>query len=940
MEAAQWQRVKQLLEEALALESANRSAYLDAACHSDRGVRQEVESLIASHEQAGTGFLKHSAAELTSVDNVPSTRSGGRIGVYEIGDEIGHGGMGEVYHAIRADGQYTQDVAIKLVRGSFTSAFMVERFRNERQILATLEHPNIARLLDGGTTDDGVPYLVMELIDGDRIDTHCDERGLSVTERLRLFLQVSQAVQYAHQRLVIHRDIKPSNVLVTKDGVPKLLDFGVAKLLNTSSEAEATLFPQLTPEYASPEQIRGEQITTASDVYSLGVVLFHLLTGRSPYAGSSGNPHELARAVCDTEPSRPSASVVKRGLSGDLDNIVLMALRKEPQQRYASVEQFAEDIRRHLEGLPVRATKGSWRYRAGKFARRHKVGMAATTIVLLALIGGVAATIREARIAAANQQRAENRFNDVRKLARLLIFQIHDAVIDLPGSTPARKLIVDGALGYLDDLARESAGDRSLQAELAEGYERVGRVQGGDPGRANLGDTLGALASFQKMIVIRQALVRADPMQLDDQIALARAYRAIADLHLVNRGDVKNALRSITRAVSVTEPLYRAHTKNAKLGFELAADYAKLGDIEGGGNGSLSSSANVKEGLAYHLKSLALFRALARQAPSDDHLRRDVAVVDFQLQNNQMAIGDRAGATNSAREALGIFESLAKVKNNALAQRDLAIGGYGAVGTMLLRDGKYSEAVAYLRNGLQLMLFVVKADPKDVESRNDLNSMRASLALSLTRAGRRQAGLALFYQAFTDATNLYESQDNVQYKSSAAAIGLELAFALESGGEFAKARKTYFQAERIYRSILVAQPSNVENRVTLSVVLNKVASIDLRQRDLTGARNELVEALGTNEPLAAGSPDALYAVSETYAGLGDLALATSKTAVDVGQSLAQLRQASDWYQKSLGAARRIPNISPVDPWGFNSVDVQVITARLAESEKYLAARLK
>ena len=277
MNAERWQRVKQLLEEAIALAPTERSSFLDRACEGDTQLRREVMSLLSSHEQAGTGFLKDPAIDLNAA--IPANaRPGRRIGVYQITEEIGHGGMGEVYRAVRADGQYTKEVAIKLVRSGIDSAFVQQRFRNERQILASLDHPNIARLLDGGTTDDGVPYLVMELIEGERIDTFCDEHKLSITERLRLFRQVCAAVQFAHQRLVIHRDIKPSNILVTKDGTPKLLDFGIAKIFDPTAEdgGETTIGRAMTPEYASPEQIRGEPITTASDVYSLGVVLYQL----------------------------------------------------------------------------------------------------------------------------------------------------------------------------------------------------------------------------------------------------------------------------------------------------------------------------------------------------------------------------------------------------------------------------------------------------------------------------------------------------------------------------------------------------------------------------------------------------------------------------------------------------------------------------------------
>jgi len=307
MNPERWQQVREALDRAIAVSDEERAGFLDRLCSGDSELRAEVESLLHSHEDAGTEFLQKPALDLASdAAHGSKARIGRRIGVYLVLEQIGEGGMGEVYRAVRADGQYDKEVAIKLVRAGLDRSSVLERFRHERQVLASLDHPNIARLFDGGTTDDGIPYLVMELIEGTPIDAYCDAHRLTVTERLRLFLQVCSAVQYAHQRLVIHRDIKPGNILVTKEGIPKLLDFGIAKILDPAATASATLINPMTPEYASPEQVRGEPITTATDVYSLGVVLYQLLTGRSPYPKDTRAPHELARAICEHEPARPS----------------------------------------------------------------------------------------------------------------------------------------------------------------------------------------------------------------------------------------------------------------------------------------------------------------------------------------------------------------------------------------------------------------------------------------------------------------------------------------------------------------------------------------------------------------------------------------------------------------------------------------------------------
>src|ERR1700683_1580685 len=376
----------------------------------------------------------------------------------------------------------------------------------------------------------------MEPIECQPIDHYWVQHELSIAERLNLFLQVCSAVQYAHQRLIIHRDLKPGNILVASDGTPKLLDFGIAKILDTESstgqiEPTVTVFRVLTPGYASPEQIKGEPITTASDIYSLGVVLYELLTGRCPYRLVSRSPHEMARAVCESEPEKPSTVVtrdepaeaggtkstaaelsaardaspekLRKRLRGDLDNIVLMALRKEPQRRYASVEQFAEDIRRHLGSLPVVARTDTFGYRTSKFITRHKAGVTATIIVAAGtVLAGLAVTLHEGRIARAQQIRAERRFDDVRRLANSLIFEIHDSIETMPGATPTRKLLLERALEYLDSLAKESSGDVSLQRELAAAYLRIGSLQGSTL-EASLGQSNDALASLKKAVAIR-----------------------------------------------------------------------------------------------------------------------------------------------------------------------------------------------------------------------------------------------------------------------------------------------------------------------------------------------------------------------------------------------------------------------------------------------------
>jgi len=426
MTPERWQQLKQIFQSALERNPAERSAFLSQACAGDAELRSEVESLIASHDQAGDSIEAMAVEAATEMLSTNQTDSivGKHIGHYRVLSPIGWGGMGTVYLAERADGQYRKKVAIKLIRPGMDADFIIRRFRNERQILADLDHPNIARLLDGGATEDGLPYFVMEYIDGMPVDLHCDNNCLPTRERLKLFQRVCSAVHYAHQRSIVHRDIKPSNILVTADGTPKLLDFGIAKLFDPqfssdASDSTATTLTLMTPEYASPEQIRGEPITPASDLYTLGVLLYKLLTGHRPYRFRTRQPHEIARVICEEEPEKPSTAVaraeevpstdgkavitltpesvsktregeamqLRRLLSGDVDSIVMMAIRKQPEQRYASVEEFSDDIGRHLAGMPVIARKQMRWHLRRRLPAKWKATSAVILLVLLLLVG-------------------------------------------------------------------------------------------------------------------------------------------------------------------------------------------------------------------------------------------------------------------------------------------------------------------------------------------------------------------------------------------------------------------------------------------------------------------------------------------------------------------------------------------------------------------------
>ena len=437
-----WDKIKSLFLEVIDLPPEERAAYLDKKCKDDLSLRKEVESLIES-DQKVESFLEKPIIqndELNTESTSPDSFIGMKIGNYQIEKKIGEGGMAVVYSAIRIDDQFKKSVAVKFIKRGMDTDEIIKRFSIEQQALAGLDHPFIAKIIDGGTTENGLPYFIMELVEGEPIDQYCRNKDLTIQEKLKLFRKVCSAVQYAHQNLIVHRDIKPGNIFIKPDGTPKLLDFGISKLLNSSNEQTNLTksgFKLMTPEYASPEQFKGQQITIATDIYSLGVVLYELLTGNFPYKFRNSLPHEIERVICTTEPEKPSTSAnryknenpergnsnedsylnisksnykdlekVKRKLAGDIDNIVLKAMQKEPERRYSTVEQFSEDIRRHLEGLPIFARKNSIGYRSKKFFERHRVGVITAFLLLLSIIIGSIGIIVQSNVAAKERDRA------------------------------------------------------------------------------------------------------------------------------------------------------------------------------------------------------------------------------------------------------------------------------------------------------------------------------------------------------------------------------------------------------------------------------------------------------------------------------------------------------------------------------------------------------
>ena len=720
-----WDEVRDLFQATAERRPEERRELLARA---DRAVRLEVESLLAAHDEK-TDFLERSVWEL--IDEQPERLAGTLIGPYRVERPLGHGGMGTVLLATRDTDEFSQRVAIKLVRGGEA---LVQRFRNERQILASLEHPNVARLFDGGTTADGVPYFVMEYVDGVPIDDFA--RDLPVAGKLRLFLQLCDAVQYAHRSLVIHRDLKPANVMVTPEGVVKLLDFGIATLQRETTHLQGTSTRVMTPQYASPEQILGHAVTTASDVYSLGVLLYELLTGRGPFD---------ANRTAETEPAHP------RALAGDLETIVRKAMEAQPARRYSSAEALAEDVRRYLSGHPIAARPPTFTYRATKFVRRNKLAVTAGVIVAVVTAVAFAATLHQKRI-------AERRFDEVRSLARAVVFELHDAIAPLPGSTPARELLVRRALGYLDRLGAEAESNDALRLELAGAYLKIGDVQG-LPYAPNLGDTKGALGSYQKALAHSAAVESADgnslladahdrigiveqrallwtsalghheaarvlrerqPQTAQRDLALARTWIGIADCRYIGKLGHPRAAYETALSLLAALPPAGAHARERLR--ELGRAHQRLGGYHTG-----SLEHDLPRALMHHEAALQALRERARLDPGDAVAHRNFADQYVMIATAHNMAGNGEGAFAAATRGLDMLRELAAADpKNVEAQHDLAFA-HSEQGRALAHLERFGEAEAAFERAEAIHDRLSADDPLNAEDRRDLTRVRRML---------------------------------------------------------------------------------------------------------------------------------------------------------------------------------------------------------------------
>ncbi len=853
MTPERYSQVKSLFQLVLEQPPAHRPAFLERACGADRELYQQVRVLLQS-DSTSESFLETPAvtpiskvlAEAAAEANEPTPA---RIGPYAIHQLIGSGGMGAVYLASRADQSFTKQVAIKIIHKGMENDRILQRFRRERQIIASLDHPNIARLLDGGATDDGRPYIVMEYVDGIPIDAWCDQQRLPTARRLALFLQICDAIHYAHQNLVIHRDIKPGNILVRPDGTVKLLDFGIAKLISsdrssTPTEKTATSMRLMTPQYASPEQVKGDPVTTASDVYLLGIVLYELLTGHRPYDVKENNTLQAAQAFLQGEPPPPSEailrtshrngpdgqqhvhrtpslvaavrdgtpSLLRRKLAGDLDAILLRALRRNPTERYQSTAQLAADLRSYLQHQPVSAVPDSPAYRLRLFLQRNRAlsaAAAAAVFLLLAvafLAGWIAWTSRQDHLL------AQNRLNEVHKLTNSLLTDVDRALSPVPGTAPARRIIAARTLEYLDNLSNQANLEPVLRRALAIGYRRAGNLLGG-PNVLSLGDLATAQNAYRKSLSLLQSNID-DPAS---RAELASSLEAIAAAHSA-AGDPTVAIAPLRRAVEVRQTLTTPPDALVSTTQQLAL--------------ALAAGPDPIEAQSLARKGLQLAAAL-----TGPDAARHQAAANARLAEVLAATGERTQAITAARTALQLRQQLASSSpTDPRPAADLA----AALETLASLDSTAAPTLG--AQALKIRRDQLAANPRNVQAHR-------ALALSLLRLGLADEAIDNFRQLATlNPAHLLALRD--------------LAGALEQTGSAHLAANRPADALTAFRAFqqsaaewLRAYPSDPYAGRTLARAHLRIAQALALTSDKNGAAASARAALRVLEPVVQTEPD-------------------------------------------------------------------------------------
>jgi serine/threonine-protein kinase len=855
MDSRRWDQIHDLFLAALEQPASARDRFLQERCGDDAELRREVASLLAAHETEGV--VEQLTDELTDVGPRVAAADGRLVGPYRLRELVGEGGMGAVYLAERADGQYERQVALKLVRLA-AGPSLEQRLMAERQILARLSHPNIAQLLDGGLSDSGQPYFAMEYVAGRPLDRYCDEERLGVADRVRLFLDVCAAVDYAHRNLVIHRDLKPGNVLVTADGQVKLLDFGIARLVvedpdggTSGAQPTGTLLRALTPAYASPEQIRGEPMTTAADVYSLGVMLYELLSGQRPYRVDGEAPSAIERVICEVEPTRPSTAVaqaaeaqaigaargtaadpLRRKLSGDLDIIVLKALRKEPGERYATAADLRDDLCRWLDGLPIEARPATIGYRAGRFVRRHRIPVAAAALVLVSLIGGLSAAVWQGRIAAAERDRARVEATKAEQVADFLsgLFEESDPELNPASEKTARELLAAGATRIERELADQPVVQAQMMDVIGGVYQKLALYDEARPLLAGAlarrtahleADHPDRIVSLRHLAALHLELGEYDPADslLATAIMLQRGRPDTDPVDLARTLDLAGVLKLQQEDLDASAPLLvealRLREQHLQPPHrELSISYSNLGN-------HYHESGDLDRAEESYRRALAITRELV--GPDHPEVAIDLNALGYLLYDR----GDIAAAAPLFEESLrirrkvwgddhpalatgmnnlaiiqheqGLLDEAERLYRDALHIRQRLYGdahhrtitSYGNLGNLLHERGRLEEAEALYRKALAL----------ERELQGDVTT---TVGIQLNNVGRvlqDQGRLAEAEAMLREALAVTRQADGEGHPYVGIRLN-NLAAILHEQGRFADALPLHEQALAIFRETL------------------------------------------------------------------------------------------------------------------------------------------
>lgn len=831
MNSQRWARVKDLFQEALAVEPESRASLLDRECGEDVALREEVESLLAAHEDTSVSLESptHIPVFGSVVRRVREEVSRGEallgrsIGQYRIESLIGEGGMGSVYLAIRDDAEFKMQVAIKVLNRSSSGGDVVNRFRLERRILARLNHPFIARIFDGGVSEEGLLYFVMEYIPGIPLDEYIRRNNPPLEARLQLFREICSAVSFAHQNLVVHSDIKTSNILIMEDGIPKLLDFGISQVLDPEHrevvrEQEGKV-AALTPAYASPEQLRGLPLSTASDIYSLGVLLYEMICGRLPYEVDRGNPFAILAKISGGDPPKPSEISPLPGVQADLDAIVLKAIQPEPQDRYITTNQLSQDVDRYLKHQPVIACPDSPYYRAQKFVRRNRVPVLVGFIAVLSLVGGILAAGYMADRAEEQRIRAEARFEDVRQLASSLIFELDADLARIPGATGVRGKLVERALEYLDRLGNESAGDLQLQRELALAYEKLGDVQG-RPNVANIGNSALALECYRKALSIREA-VRDKANDVQSRQDVANTYSRLSALRKL-MGDYEGGLNYDRDALRMYREMLALEPGNLEFRRKVASAYTALG-------GGLSQIGDWDGVLETRRQALRMFEEIIAAGSDDPEDMRGLCLAHRRLGGILLMLKNQKQAENHFRKALSIAQEMLRERpGDSRNVQDLAASAT-ALGGLLYDMGQFEEAMARYREAIEIHDKIFVSDPLDARNRSLLASNIYRLARTMIRTRDPKPALPLLQRALEMRQAL--ARENPMNAGAQGEVGeshMMLGDYYRTIGDKGRALSSYQRAMTIFRELQIQGKENAILEIERRETMEKIAGLEGR----------------------------------------------------------------------------------------------------------------